>query len=117
MSPTARTLAKLRQSGWVAEVVEKTIPRINIKKDLFNCIDIIAIRENRPVLAIQATTMDHRMERVRKSESLDSTKVWLSTGSRFQVWCWRRLKSGWTLHRTDFYLQDGNIGYGEFNEA
>lgn len=44
MSPTARALAECRKRGWVAQVVEQTIPRTFIKRDLFGVIDIIAVK-------------------------------------------------------------------------
>ena len=120
-SPTQRTLKRLRDSGWIAEVVEKRIPKIYITKDLFGCIDILAIRDNQLPLAIQATGgMNNRMPRIVKSMAQPALKVWLSTGCRFEVWVWRKLKrknKGWTLHKTEMYLHEGQIGYGEVNEG
>jgi hypothetical protein len=43
MSPTARTLAECKRRGWIAQVVEQTIPRTFIKRDLFGIIDVIAV--------------------------------------------------------------------------
>lgn len=43
MTPTARSLAECRKRGWHAQVVEQTIPRTFIKRDLFGVIDIIAV--------------------------------------------------------------------------
>lgn len=42
-SPTARALKECRSRGWIAQVVEQTIPHVFIKRDLFGCIDIVAI--------------------------------------------------------------------------
>jgi hypothetical protein len=42
-SPTARTLAECKKRGWIAQVVEQTIPHTFIKRDLFGVIDIIAV--------------------------------------------------------------------------
>ena len=117
MSPTQRSLKRLRDAGWLAEVVERWIPRINIRKDLFGCIDLLAIREGQPPLAIQTTTMSNRGSRIKKAGSLTAIQVWLATGSRFEVWAWRKLGNKYALARTEFYVQDGRIAYGEVNEA
>lgn len=43
MTPTARALAECRRRGWIAQVVEQTIPHSFIKRDFLGCIDIIAL--------------------------------------------------------------------------
>jgi hypothetical protein len=43
MSPTARSLEECRKRGWIAGVVEQTIPHTFIKRDFIGIIDIIAI--------------------------------------------------------------------------
>ena len=40
MSPTARSLRYLRECGHVADVVERWIPRANVRRDLFGVIDV-----------------------------------------------------------------------------
>lgn len=55
MTPTARTLAECRKRGWIAQVVEQTIPRTFIKRDLFGCIDIVAVTPE-GIVGIQATS-------------------------------------------------------------
>jgi hypothetical protein len=47
MSPTGRTLKLLRGSGFIAGVVEKWVPGLNRRIDLFGWCDIIAIKANR----------------------------------------------------------------------
>lgn len=47
VSPTARTLAECKKRGWIAQVVEQTIPRTFIKRDLFGIIDVIAVTPGR----------------------------------------------------------------------
>lgn len=43
LSPTARTLKECRRRGWIAQVVERTVPHTFIKRDLFGVIDVIAV--------------------------------------------------------------------------
>jgi hypothetical protein len=47
MSPTARALAECKRRGWIAQVVEQTIPRTFIKRDFLGVIDIIAVTQSK----------------------------------------------------------------------
>jgi hypothetical protein len=50
-----RTLGLLRRLGWRAESVERFIPQIKRRRDLFRFVDVLAYRVNPPVtLAVQA---------------------------------------------------------------
>lgn len=90
MTPTARTLALLRRSHYVAGVVERWIPRANVRKDLFGVIDIVAIRRGETgVLGIQATSMANVSARVAKAKTKGELRTWLACGNRFEVWGWR----------------------------
>jgi hypothetical protein len=37
MTPTARSLALLRRASYAADVVERRLPRVNVRKDMFGC--------------------------------------------------------------------------------
>ncbi len=89
MSPTQRTLARLRKDGWMAAVVEKWNPHARIRQDLFGFIDIVAVKDG--TLAIQATSIPNM--RAREAKCLDEKlhdKVlrWKLAGNRFEVWGW-----------------------------
>src|SRR5690606_37554474 len=43
-SPTARTLAWLREQGWDADVVERWVPGAKVRRDFLGFADILAIR-------------------------------------------------------------------------
>jgi hypothetical protein len=43
MSPTARSLKKLRKEGWTASVVEKWIPQVKRRRDCFG-FDVLACK-------------------------------------------------------------------------
>jgi hypothetical protein len=102
MSPTARTLMLLRQEGYLAEVVEKWIPRANIRKDLFGFIDILAVAPDGTVLAAQVTSGSNVSARLAKSRDVIVTHPQLrKTGWRFEVHGWRKLKSGWACRREE----------------
>jgi hypothetical protein len=104
MTPTARTLDALRKSGYCADVVERFVkPKEGdgFKRDLFGCIDLVAVRRGEPgVLAIQATTAEHMAHRLAKARRRWELSAWLSAGNRFEVWGWYQLAGGrWQVRR------------------
>jgi hypothetical protein len=88
-SPTARSLAECRKRGWIAQVVEQTIPRTFIKRDLFGIIDIVAITDA-GILGIQATSGTNHAARVAKARLEPRLTRWLEEGARFEVWSWAK---------------------------
>lgn len=88
MSPTQRSLAKLRAEGYTAEVVEQNIPHARTKRDLFGFIDIIAIR-GAETLAVQTTSVDHVSHRVVKIECSKHLDAVRAAGWRISVHGWR----------------------------
>ena len=91
MSPTERALKHLRKLGYQAQVVEKWNAFAKIRKDLFDCIDIVAVRPGLPVLGVQCTSHSNISSRFPKSLILG--QMWLSTGhTELEVWAWRKLK-------------------------
>ncbi len=122
MTPTARTLAYLRKVGLRADVVERWIPHINQRKDLFGIIDILVIDSHR-ILGIQATSGSNHAARAKKALASENLRPWLESGSGFSVWSWRKLikrnKDGtksvrprWALRRT---ILSHNDRSGEIN--
>lgn len=101
MTPTARSLAHLRQQGYTAEVVEKWIPAVRRRKDLFGFIDILAIREAE-VLGVQATSGDNVASRVTKIAEHENVGHVRKAGIRIVVHGWRKAANGrWTLREVD----------------
>lgn len=90
MSPTARTLKLLRDDGWLADVVERWIPRAKIRKDLFGLIDILAIRDGE-VLAVQTTTASNVTARRQKAEAHPNLPF-VKEAMRFVIHGWRLRK-------------------------
>ena len=100
MSPTQRTLAELRKRGWPAQVVEQTVPRTFIKRDLFGCIDIIAVVptievggfvvQHCRILGIQVTSGSNHSARVTKALKEPRMRAWCEAGGQFEVWSWAK---------------------------
>lgn len=101
MSPTQRSLAHLRKAGYVAEVVEKKIPKVFITKDLFGFIDVLAIRENE-IVGVQATSGSNVAARVAKITDAPLVDAVRKAGIRIVVHGWRKNANGrWTLREVD----------------
>ena len=95
-------MKKLREDGWEAEKVEQTIPKTYIKRDLFNCIDIVAIREGM-TLGVQATSIAHIRDHIEKHNKEPLLYLWLKAKNRFQIWGWA--KQGKRGERKTFRLK------------
>lgn len=89
-SPTARSLALLRQEGWTAQVVERWNPYAKVRHDLFQCIDILAIN-GKAVLGVQATSGSNISARLSKIASLPAATLWKASGGLLEVWGWRKV--------------------------
>lgn len=55
MTPTARSLAYLRDAGWAVDIVERFVGPARVRKDLFGMFDLLAVRGNE-TLAVQVTS-------------------------------------------------------------
>lgn len=101
MSPTQRTLAKLRKEGYRAAVVEKWNPHAKIRQDLFGVVDVLAIREGE-TLAVQSTSGSNVASRVHKIEESDALADIREAGWRFVVHGWRKNANGrWQCREVD----------------
>ena len=91
-SPTSRTLNLLRTKGYTCQVVEKFNAWVKIRIDLFNFIDICAIKSGENgVLGIQATSGSNTSARIKKIKDNPTAKLWLETGNQIWVIGWRKL--------------------------
>ena len=105
-TPTARTLTECRSRGWPVDVVERWIPKTNLRSDLFGVMDMVALDGKPGVLGIQTTTTDNMSSRVAKITASDDAKAWLRAGNRIAVWGWAKRgavgkRKVWTLKETD----------------
>ena len=99
-SPTSRTLKKLRKEGYLAAVVEKTIPKTFIKQDLYGFIDVLAIRGDE-TLAIQATSYPNVAARVNKIADHDNLGAVREAGWGIEVWGWHKKGNRWQVRVVD----------------
>lgn len=109
-SPTQRSLAHLKASGYCAQVVERFNPYAKVRVDLFGFIDIVAIRDGE-ILGVQTTSRGNMSARVQKILLIPEAKIWLKAGGLIVVHGWalggavgkRKL---WTLKEKNITLQD-----------
>jgi hypothetical protein len=107
MSPTGRTLDHLRRCGFVAEVVERWIPRANLRKDFLGCIDILSCHRSRPgIIGVQATSASSMAARLAKARGKWELAVWLRAGGQFQVWGWSLRGSCWEPRIVEVKAED-----------
>lgn len=103
-SPTARTLKVLREAGWPAQVVERWCPFSRRRKDLFGCIDIVALI-NGNVVGIQACAGSSHAARRKKSQDEPLLKDWLECGALFVVWSWAKQGPAGKAKRWTFRIE------------
>ena len=90
-TPTQRSLKKLREDGYIAQVVEHYNQFARRRIDLFNVIDIAAIKPDNPgVLGIQTTSTSNISARQKKALASAELLVWLQAGNRFEIWGWAK---------------------------
>lgn len=91
-SPTQRSLAKLRKDGWtLVEVTERWVPFAKVRRDLFQFIDVLAIRANE-TLAVQTTSGANVAARFEKMRLLPSVTHWLACPTRrVVIHGWRKV--------------------------
>lgn len=108
MSPTARSLARLRKRGYHAAVVEHWNSHIKVRQDLWGIADVIAVHPMwREFVLVQATSVSNISSRVNKVKASRNLAPWILAGGRFVVHGWRKLKSGlWDVREVEITLED-----------
>jgi hypothetical protein len=106
-SPTARTISLLRRRGYQADVVERWLPRVDRRRDLFGFGDVLAVHpRERTFLIVQATTVGHVRHRLDKARALPELAGWLRAGGQFQVWGWAKRGKRWAVKIVAVQLED-----------
>jgi hypothetical protein len=88
-SPTQRSLAHLRKSCELVQVVEKWNPHCRIRQDLFGFIDILAISGNETI-AVQSTSWGNVSSRVKKIAETNAVPYIRAAGWKIIVHGWRK---------------------------
>jgi len=99
-SPTQRSLALLRERGYLVAVVERWNPHVRIRQDLYGFIDLLAIRPLE-IIGVQTTSGDHVAERVAKVKAHPNYERIIESGMLVFVHGWSKLKAGWTCREIE----------------
>lgn len=101
--PTERSLKHLRRQGYIADVVEKWIPFVRKRKDLFGFIDILGVHKEREgdVIGVQATSATNVAARVEKIVNHENIGPVRKGGIKIVVHGWAKRKGRWQLREVD----------------
>lgn len=89
-----RSLKYLRDNGYKAGVVERYNSFIHQRFDLFNIIDIIAIKDGE-TLGVQTTTHNSASAHRKKIREEPLLQDWLRAGNKFELHIWRKVGNRW----------------------
>ena len=109
-SPTARTLAVLREQGFRCQIVEKWIAQARKRVDLWGFIDILYM--DTAIVGVQVTSGSNHAARRTKilTECREDALKWLSLRGVIQVRSWSRRKVGsrvrWVERITEITIDD-----------
>lgn len=91
MSPTQRSLKKLRSEGWFVAVTERWNPYAKVRQDLFGFADLLAFRGD-IVMAVQTTSGSNVAARMAKIRACQAALLWNDSPTRMiMVHGWRRV--------------------------
>jgi len=101
MTPTARSLKLLRDEGYMVDVVEYFHWFKKRRKDLFNCWDLLAVKDAETV-AVQTTTGSNLSARARKIADNEVTPMLRKAGWTLLIHGWRKnAKHRWVCKVVD----------------
>jgi hypothetical protein len=101
-SPTQRSLAHMRELGYVCAVVEKWNPHAKVRQDLYGFIDVLCVKDE-DIVGVQACSSSGGdvAERVRKITEHDNWPL-VCKAIRVVVHGWRKNAAGrWTLREVE----------------
>jgi hypothetical protein len=91
VTPTARSLAWLKQEGWTYASVERRIPGKFVTIDAFGFLDYIALKTGQNgVLGLQFTSGSNHASRVEKILLEPRARLWLDCSNRIWVMSWSK---------------------------
>jgi len=89
MTPTQRSLAALKEQGYLPVVVERWNAFAKIRQDLWGWCDILAIRKGE-VLAVQVTSTSNVLARIKKIQDSETVGIVRDAGIRIEVHGWAK---------------------------
>ena len=120
MSPTARTLKRLRDLGAVAEIVEHrnqyagppnmVCPackknRVGRTQDFIGVIDVICLL-GANCTGIQVTSGSNHAARLTKIKAEPRVRAWLEAGCLLELWSWAKRNGRWVARIQEVTVED-----------
>jgi hypothetical protein len=103
VTTTQRSLANLRERGYLPWIVEIWNPYTHTKRDLYGFLDIVAVKPDVVgVLGIQTTTVSNLRARIKKAMGIEAIKWWLLAGNRVEFHGWKKVNNRWIADIVDF---------------
>jgi hypothetical protein len=99
VTPTGRTVDRLRREGFAAGVVERWLPHTSITIDFLGFADVVAVHPDGRTLAVQATSAANVSARVKKLQACPAVPVCLSASWTVEVWGWDKRDGRWHVRR------------------
>lgn len=100
VSPTQRSLAHMRELGYICAVVEKWNPHAMIRQDLYGFIDVLCVK-GEDIVGVQATTGSHTAARATKITEHPNWPL-VCNAIRVVVQGWRKNAAGkWVLREVE----------------
>ncbi len=116
MTPSQRTLSYLKEGGFTVGTVERFVNAKSFhgsghRRDLFGCIDLIAVRPQM-ILAVQSTGTgwSSHWKKMVEGSGRPGAMLWLSGGSPLLLIGWRPLKGGYQPRVHWFLPEDFLLG-------
>lgn len=93
MTPTQRTLKRMRDNGRTCAIVEKWNMHARIRQDMFGWCDIVALDQQRGIVGVQCCAGASFAARRAKilGECRELASKWLQCGGRIELWAWRKV--------------------------
>ncbi|HEX4050501.1 MAG TPA: hypothetical protein VHY19_06465 [Steroidobacteraceae bacterium] len=98
-SPTQRSLAVMRERGYLAAVVERWNVHARVRQDLFGIIDVVAVGDD--IVGVQATSASNVSKRVAKITDSEALPILRRAGVRIVVHGWAKRRGRWQLREVD----------------
>lgn len=100
ISHTPRSLKRLRDEGYVADVVERWLPKANVRRDLFGMFDIVAVGRGHTV-GVQVTGYTSVALHRRTLLMAPALAEVRAAGWHVQIHGWRKVRNRWTCRVVD----------------
>jgi hypothetical protein len=94
-----RTMNYMRKQGFSCWVTENKVPYSFISRDLFNFIDVVAMKAGFGIVGIQTTSKANMSARKKKILAIPEHRIWLDSGGKIVIHGWYKKKGSrfWLL--------------------